>query len=833
MKLSRDYFDVVSPSFWLLKEDAVEWNPLEKTLALRELVTATLEGVQPTGIPSAEGLMLFFALFGEELKAFTYYVEAALEPAVVVRMVGDNWEDRLCKRSSDFRRLAQECTDLPHWKIALAQIVFENANRTDLRDSTSLEDQVEYWNQRVGKLNPLVASERFCVALLEVLGGPQFFSRELIEARLAAGINALPLAPVEAVVEEEGGLAAWLRVLREESEDTQLIAALTERLVPVFSLKGQMKRPQDLPLGGYSDLSNRGSLDRLLPSELAHDNETLTVRIAMGEAMYLRREAPQVADHPVRLVLLDDGVRGWGVQRLFLFSSLLALLAARSDGEEHRGYRLMTGGSNGRIRRILLDSPSLLLREAGALGVSCHAGSGLGALMAEVAGQEGEVECYVLTTEQAARDPEFRTQLRSVLSLHPVLLVTVGREGALKVTRHSAAGERVLQSVGLEVQDVLAEFKEPEPEVSKAPSVPEHLPEFYQQYPFPLRTALHLPSVCAMGGEHYLGRNGEGDLFYWDDQDHHGRVLLREALPVRPRIRFGHRMPQSLCAVLEMNEQLRFLRVDLRNGAAVWTPFRHADTGEWKPQRFHRDAGVLYAIGVGRAECYDLNGQPLTSITIPHNWHCESGTYFRDAGHELYQLVYTARGMRFDKLPAELGPLRVDPYQEASTLGNELAISARPLRNISKAVFYPGFPRFRLGLVTPRGRLFALTYEEGRFFIRDRECSFQSGGQECVAGVGDADADGILRMGKWEDGSRIWIDRRGFLHLSPSDPNLGQLSLTLRQGELSAWHTSHGFRGKPADLCIASLKTADDELGEYLQAVQTAVTARSRGEFSI
>ena len=40
-----------------------------------------------------------------------------------------------------------------------------------------------------------------------------------------------------------------------------------------------------------SDISNRGPLDRLLLSESAHDDLTLAVRIALNEALYLRRES--------------------------------------------------------------------------------------------------------------------------------------------------------------------------------------------------------------------------------------------------------------------------------------------------------------------------------------------------------------------------------------------------------------------------------------------------------------------------------------------------------------------------------------------------------------
>ncbi len=60
-------------------------------------------------------------------------------------------------------------------------------------------------------------------------------------------------------------------------------------------------QPDDIPVGGVSDISNRGTIDRLLLSELAQDDEMLTTRVAMNEVMYLRRETPpqNPPAHPV------------------------------------------------------------------------------------------------------------------------------------------------------------------------------------------------------------------------------------------------------------------------------------------------------------------------------------------------------------------------------------------------------------------------------------------------------------------------------------------------------------------------------------------------------
>ena len=69
-------------------------------------------------------------------------------------------------------------------------------------------------------------------------------------------------------------------------------------------------------------------MDRLLLSELAHDDLTLAVRIAMNEALYLRRETPPSNPPKHRAVLLDSGIRLWGVPRVFATAVGMALAAA-------------------------------------------------------------------------------------------------------------------------------------------------------------------------------------------------------------------------------------------------------------------------------------------------------------------------------------------------------------------------------------------------------------------------------------------------------------------------------------------------------------------------
>jgi hypothetical protein len=55
----------------------------------------------------------------------------------------------------------------------------------------------------------------------------------------------------------------------------------------------------------------------------------------------------------------------------------------------------------------------------------------------------------------------------------------------------------------------------------------------------------------------------------------------------------------------------------------------------------------------------------------------------------------------------------------------------------------------------------------------------------------DAGEAYTLKTARWPDGSQVWLDARGLLHLRSSDPQVPQCSIVLTQGETAGW-TSDG-----------------------------------------
>ncbi len=83
---------------------------------------------------------------------------------------------------------------------------------------------------------------------------------------------------------------------------------------------------EQLPMGGIADITNRGSFDRLLLTELAQDDALLTARLVNNEALYLRREEPPDETPRERTILIDTTLRMWGTSRILAASTALAYL---------------------------------------------------------------------------------------------------------------------------------------------------------------------------------------------------------------------------------------------------------------------------------------------------------------------------------------------------------------------------------------------------------------------------------------------------------------------------------------------------------------------------
>ena len=350
-------------------------------------------------------------------------------------------------------RLPAELRTLPAAKAELAAMVFEESRREVGPDDAYRIVRVLAEYHEPG----LVASQpgrqnRFSDVLAELRllhEGLKRFDAAAFQLRFQTGLEQ-PLEPADVDLEPAERTRQLIARLQDD-EELGGLARIARHMMAAIHLPRAISDREDLPVGGVSDISNRGPLDRLLLSELAHDDLTLAVRIAMNEALYLRRETPPSNPPKHRAVLLDSGVRLWGVPRVFATAVGMALAAGAQRNVRTDVFR---AAGDGVVRRVA-GGPGGRGCAHGDAGARRPSRPSLAAFAATASAEAGLLDAVIVTGEDVAADHDFQRSL-AALELPSVLLATVSREGRFRLVSQGRRGSKLLREATLDLDKLLA-----------------------------------------------------------------------------------------------------------------------------------------------------------------------------------------------------------------------------------------------------------------------------------------------------------------------------------------------------------------------------------------
>ncbi|MBZ0134735.1 MAG: hypothetical protein K8I27_00010 [Planctomycetes bacterium] len=123
------------------------------------------------------------------------------------------------------------------------------------------------------------------------------------------------------------------------------VAPFIDQMISALTLPPRHVMYSELPVGGYSSVTNRGHPDQILPGEFAVDEPEFLRRYAENELLYWQREEPQSRVRDDMIVLCDQGVRTWGEVRLALTAAAIAF--GRRAEQHGRMLRYATTGNGG------------------------------------------------------------------------------------------------------------------------------------------------------------------------------------------------------------------------------------------------------------------------------------------------------------------------------------------------------------------------------------------------------------------------------------------------------------------------------------------------------
>jgi hypothetical protein len=609
---------------------------------------------------------------------------------------------------------------------------------------------------------------------------------EHLEERLRTGIDHPPSRQLELPLPEPDPVptpevpADLLRALEHEGGELAQVAGLVRRIGAMLHVPKAVTQREELPLGGISDITNRGDPSRLLMTELAWDDLTFAVRLAQGEALYLRRESPPAEPPPKRLILIDTGIFMWGKPRLFALGSALALLRQKVGGQTAIASVFASDAYG--FKNITLETVSDVRTQLARLQPQPHPGLALELLAdAEPSPFQPNEEVFLITHPAALETlchlPVWR-HLATTVPLHALL---VDRDGNLELSRHSLAGARPLAHARIDAEDLFAPpSAAPALKVSSATLTSEigRLPHFYRQSVWPLYIpGSPMPGKAhQIGGKGFMGISSSGAVCWWTLRVHAGRVLY----PSAP------------------SNDFKGVVVDPEGDDRVILLFGGAE---------HRHLLILVL---------SLNGREPAHL-VPYYGLLDALSQFRVQSGALVLIdgkVAKAISLENGRLIAseELGKFAGIPWFDGETFhphGEHMPMTsllltkhATPVRLTAK--------RHRISEITHVG--FGLT---GGLYVRKEKGRayqlnvHQKGGLEWHAPA-DAPAtfrplqplllsdwpDCGLSLAEFPDGRRVVYDSRGFLHVCDSGDDSQEISLVLVKGHTAAWQRKGFYYGE-------------------------------------
>ncbi|MDB5386908.1 MAG: hypothetical protein JWM11_2554 [Planctomycetaceae bacterium] len=506
-----DYFTPAATTFWNWSEDhqAVVWTSGE-TIVFRPELASLLEALKPIGLPPFDAVLLTIAACRSsaattlcQLPDRLNFDQFPMQHSLTEQLGNVLGKLRvICSLPADLRGSMDG-------KQAILTLVAENGS--PLTTPELAGNCVEWLRQgyRIDygpKLTPQLRSTiAWSILFRGLQDGLASVNEVAVRLRMRTGLEPADLPqPVPLELPDPVPLPYSVRDLLQELEQDENhsgLYRLVKRVLSIVTLPRPVSAPSDQPLGGVSDISNRGPFDRLLLSELAHDVDVLMTRVALNEALYIRREVPPTIPPRNRLVLLDAGIRMWGLPRLYAAAVSLALAATQHESVTTRIFR----AENQTVIPVDLSSREEFLEHLEVLELPAHPGRALPAFVNEAEGTAADF--VIVTGEDVLADPEFRLCLSEHKQQIPELyLVIVNRIGSLRLIHRTRQGDRILKEALLDLEQILQ--IQPKTKLAlRDHTIPVDLPAIFYIRPFPLL-------LC-----HKFDKNNSGDLALPDHPD--------------------------------------------------------------------------------------------------------------------------------------------------------------------------------------------------------------------------------------------------------------------------------------------------------------------------
>ncbi|MBT32258.1 MAG: hypothetical protein CMO01_21560 [Thalassobius sp.] len=449
--ISKVYFQASKNYFWQWEDRGeIVAIPNGSTIAYKKLIVEIIDRLSFQGLPSFGALLMAVAAINHNGKDAVEEIEDLLYKNI---MLSDK------ELINDAISFLKKLTEIPeeyktgHQKHMFLQTLFKDChNVISVKKSSQIYQDFKKNNQfetydKVDLKHLKVNSDLKVIALLN----RKFRTAEEIIEKIAD----VPKITDEVNLEETyTDSNDFVDKLTEDSK-TFRVGALVKTIWSGLHLPFHSSAPSQQPIGGVSDITNKGNLSQLLISEFANDDLVFLSRLANNEALYLNRETPPTSNELKRVILIDVSLKNWGTPKTVAFATMLAI--AKHPKTDIACEVFAVGSS---YKELKVNTVNDLIDGLQEVDVSLDASKGITEFFQQYPSSKGR-ELFLLTENSTLK----QINMAKVLSDYANsinYLISNDATGKIDIYKKLKNSRKLLQHMELPLARLWQKTKEPE-----------------------------------------------------------------------------------------------------------------------------------------------------------------------------------------------------------------------------------------------------------------------------------------------------------------------------------------------------------------------------------
>ncbi|MFC7346410.1 hypothetical protein ACFQO9_06790 [Chryseobacterium zhengzhouense] len=350
----------------------------------------------------------------------------------------------------------------------------------------------------------------------------------------------------EEVIEEETTVETdkdFIQELIEEPKTFQ-VGSLIKRIWSGLKIPMRHLSPGEQPIGGISDMTNKGDFHRMLLSEFANEDEVFMNRVANNEALYIQREIPPEENIFERIILIDTSLKNWGTPKVLGFASAIAVIKHPKAHSECKVFAL--GQTN---IPISLDKVEEVIENLNQVSPILEVSKALEKFFEEEH-REKDLEVFFITHQENLANQKLQKVIHENRD-RLKFLVTTSADGELNFYKHHKLTRKHIQKIILPLKELWANPPQRRQKGENNSSKNWKRTDVPINYPILFPTPINKIATFLYEGEFfilsnkkqllrtYLSDNYYNRNYYDHYKIHRGCEVLFEDISVKPKGQFA------------------------------------------------------------------------------------------------------------------------------------------------------------------------------------------------------------------------------------------------------------------------------------------------------